>query len=131
MKTYLPALLALLCITFCSAKDALDQGQGVVDGKWVNIYVGNPNLAGVLIRQNPIEPHPGISYKGKHPFLISFVMWDGSVNETYYTPDGKIISAGWWRLGDSKDSNTKTFWSDVMFSVGSDPKFKFHKDPRA
>jgi hypothetical protein len=53
------------------------------------------------------------------------------VNETYYTPDGKIISAGWWRFDDNKYLDKKTFWSDVMFSVGSDPKFKFHKDPRA
>jgi len=130
MKNTLHILLALFCINLCSAQDALDQGHGIVDGKWVNIYVGNPDLAGVFILQNPIEHHTGISYKGKHPFVISFVMWNGSVNETYYTPEGKIISAGWWKLKDS-GLDKKDFWRDVNFSVGSDPKFKSHRDPRS
>jgi hypothetical protein len=121
---------AALAVGVCHASDAIDYGNGVVDGKWVNIYVGNPNLAGVRIRQNPIEPHAGISYKGKHPFGISFVMWDSTVNETYYMPDGRVISAGWWSLKKTKGLDPKYFWNDVDFRYGSDPSFKKHRDPR-
>jgi hypothetical protein len=120
-----------LAMGVCHASDAIDHGHGMVDGKWVNIYVGNPNLAGVRILQSPAEHHhAGVSYKGKHPFLIAFVMWDGTVNETYYAPDGRMISAGWWSLKNANALDPKSFWSDVDFRYGSDPSFTSHRDPR-
>lgn len=112
------------------SSDALDAGQGITAAGWVNIYVGNPELAGVMVRQHPLEKHKGISYQGQHPFVISFVMWNGTVNETYYKPDGRIISAGWWRLKDMKALDPQSIWHYVDFSLGSDPTFNKHKDPR-
>jgi hypothetical protein len=123
--------IALLLTTAHSfSRDALDAGHGVTDAGWVNIYVGNPELAGVMVRQQPLEKHKGVSYQGKHPFSISFVMWNGTVNETYYRPDGRIISAGWWRLKDMKGLDPQSVWHRVDFSLGSDPSFDKHKDPR-
>jgi len=130
MKTLLHLTLAALMIHNSFARDALDEGHGVTKDGWVNIYVGNPELAGLLILQQPIEKHQSISYEGKHPFAISFVMWNGTINETYYKPDGKIISAGWWRLKDAKALDPQSLWHSVDFSYGSDPSFKKHKDPR-
>jgi hypothetical protein len=130
MKSLLFIMLTLITFHASFSKDALDGGNGLTDKGWVNIYVGNSELAGVMIVQQPTEKHKGISYQGKHPFLISFVMWNGAVNETYYKPDGQIISAAWWRLRDIKALDPQSVWHAVDFSYGSDPSFKKHKDPR-
>lgn len=127
-------LLALITSTFlvghCFSQDALHQGNGITAGKWINIYVGNPNLAGVLVTQYPADQKEKHLFDGKHPFVLSFVMWDGSINETYYDPEGRVVSAGWWRLKDMKSYDPQILWRNVDFSLGSDPKFKHHKDPR-
>lgn len=130
MRLSLVIILAFAIAGTSFSRDALDEGNNVTKGGWVNIHAGNPELAGVMILQSPIESHKGISYSGKHPFLVSFVMWDGRVNETYYKPDGQIISAGWWTLKDSKALDPQQLWHSVDFSYGSDPNFKKHKDPR-
>lgn len=130
MKLLSFVTLTILTTHLAFSKDALDEGHGVTKDGWVNIYIGNPELAGVTILQEPPQKRQGLSYQGKHPFGISFVMWDGTVNEVYYKPDGKVISAGWWRLKDMKVLEPQNVWHSVDFSHGSDPDFKKHKDPR-
>jgi len=130
MKILITFLLVFQAIANTQAQDALEKGHGVTPDGWVNIYVGNPNLAGVLITQDPAEKKKKAQFKDKHPFVISFVLWDGSINETYYTPEGKIVSASWWRLKDMKGYDPQLVWQYVDYSFGSDPKFKTHKDPR-
>lgn len=130
MKLLYRLTLAAVMIHNSFARDALDERHGVTKDGWVNIHVGNPDLAGVVILQEPIEKHKGVSYRGKHPFAISFVMWNGTINEIYFRPDGKIISAGSYSLKDPKAPDAQFVWRLVDFSYGSDPSFKTHRDPR-
>ena len=131
MKTLTYLLAALTSIVApAMAQDALHQGHGITPAGWVNIHVGDPNLAGTLVTQYPADPSEKHLFEGKHPFVISFVMWDGSVNETYYDPEGRVVSAGWWRLQDMKAYDPQILWKGVDFSQGSNPTFKQHKYPR-
>ena len=100
-----------------------------VIGKWKNIHEGNPELAGVEIQQYPDSALEAPAWEGGHPAMILFVMWDGRVNQRGYRPDGTVREDFWWDLNDKKDYYSH-IWDELDFSVGGDPDFLRHPDPR-
>ena len=97
-------------------------------GSWVNLYQGDPRLAGVSVEQfgdNAFEASP---YEGKHPEGVWFYFWDGQVRMITYRPDGTVTSDQ-WRQGRIKPGATE--WDQVDFTQGSDPTFRHHADPRS
>lgn len=136
MKRYILAL-AIFNLTGCTQSgslsntalvDGLPSGPHIHDlavGQWDNTHTDNSELAGVIVQQFPDNSHDAPKYESKHPCIILFVMWDGRVNELQYKPSGKITSNSWWHI-----KAESYIWKQLDFSVGSDPGFKVHNDPR-
>jgi len=95
-------------------------------GEWVNLHVGDPNLAGILIIQLPDAPREAIEYIDKHPCYVGYFFWDGRLRVTQFTPEGEKYVDKW--MWDTPGSSY--LWKGVDYSYGSDPSFRTHKDPR-
>lgn len=120
----------LLGLTGCafrgSSSDSPEVINTVIVGKWDNIYQGNESLAGVVVEQLPENPIDAECFRnGEHPCVIQYVFWSGNVHKITYSPEGVTIGDVWWKV--EKDDG---FWKEVDFSLGSDPDFERHKDPR-
>lgn len=96
-------------------------------GAWVNPFKGDPTLAAAEVHQYGECSYDNWLYDGKHPCAIWFYFWDGRVRQMEFEPDGKVRSdfvlPGKLKPGDAS-------WTGADFSVGSDPQFKRHRDPR-
>lgn len=94
------------------------------------LHLGDPNLAGVIIRQNdPVGMDGAPARKSSdHPRWVAYYFWD-LVNEHHveYDKSGRIVSEGWYK---TYKPSAYLNWMRVDFSYGSDPKFRRHRDPR-
>ena len=94
------------------------------------LHQGDPNLAGIFIYQNDpvnMDGYPPRN-KGDHPFGIVYYFWDDThVRDVAYDKEGEIVR-------DTRRTcftpTSKSQWSRVNFSYGSDPAFERHADPR-
>ncbi|RYZ87277.1 MAG: hypothetical protein EOP04_12050 [Proteobacteria bacterium] len=93
------------------------------------LHRGDPNLAGVIIYQNdPVNMDGAMPRKSTdHPFVIMYYFWDGRVRDVAYDKEGEVVR-DIWRTRFTPI--TKREWSRVNFSLGSDPMFQRHADPR-
>ena len=96
-------------------------------GSWVNLYQGDPRLAGVSVQQFGDNSFEAWQYEGKHPEGVWFYFWDGRVRALTYDPAGTVTSDQWMA---ARVKPGATEWDDVDFGYGSDPKFLHHADPR-
>ncbi len=103
--------------------------KNVTKGKWTNIHSSNPDLAGVLVQQFPDSSFEAPAWEGKHPAMILFVMWNGRVNQLGYEPSGMVRENFWWNM-ETSEHNYSYIWEQLDYSLGSDPNFKHHRDPR-
>ena len=123
-------------------------------GQWTNLYKGDPQLAGIELSQR-LREGPAMRddtvYDGRHPAEVAYHFWDGRIRWILYEPDGRKQSEQWMRHADIssflqrsdpdgyarlsriRDEETGRYissWGSVDFSLGSDPQFQRHKDPR-
>ena len=128
--------------------------ERIAIGKWHNLYKGDPKLAGVELSQCLREGNAyrdDSDYYGKHPAEVAYHFWNGRIRWITYYPDGKKMGDQWMEHGDIAQFSGRTdakgysllkdlrrvelgnyisSWGSVDFSLGSDPQFKRHKDPR-
>ena len=128
--------------------------ERIAIGKWHNLYKGDPQVAGVELSQCLREGNAyrdDSDYYGKHPAEVAYHFWDGRIRWITYYPDGKNMGDQWMRhrdissflrrsdpdgysrlrrIRDEEIGRYISSWGSVDFSLGSDPQFKRHKDPR-
>jgi len=90
---------------------------------WENLYKDDSKLAGVVFIY---EGEQEFGHIGKHPPGVMYVFWDGTIRQTSHDPDGRLKSSFDWSIG-----QTSGYWDSVRYELGSDPDFRFHKDPRS
>lgn len=117
------AAIALL-VTSC----AEPAPKSTIQPKWENKHLNDPNLAGIEIMQLP----EGAAMESKaafvtgHPAMILYFFWDGKVRQTSFEADGRRTEDFFWPFKAENGTN----WNSVDFSLGSDPFFLKHSDPR-
>ncbi len=113
------ALLALLLMGCESVKQSTVPEYSIrpVYPGWVNLHENDPELAGIAFGNDGGGPE----YVEKHPAGVSYVFWDGRVRQTTHEPDGTKLEDYWHRVAP---------WNRLDYSVGSDPNFERHEDPR-
>lgn len=133
MMPYLLLVLLSVFIVSC-AQQAITEVQSLQEGtrlsseigEWTNLHKGSDKLAGVIVNQYP-DNFEASAYESRHPAMIMYFMWDSTIHEVYYNPDGTQSGEHWSKVQD----NYKHVWSQVDFSHGSDPAFLRHNDPRS
>lgn len=126
-------VLVLVFVCSCAHRSAVSNRQGPTQvdlavENWNNANKERTELAGIHVQQLPDGPDES-SYKGKHPAMILFVLWDGRVNQLGYTPSGEVHENFWWNLR-TKTQDFSYLWDQLEYKYGTDPEFKNHKDPR-
>jgi hypothetical protein len=127
MSRTLALLLNCVILAGCANQSGIEGNLSLSSdvGAWTNIHKGSTKLAGVIVNQYP-DNAEAPAWEHQHPAMIMYFMWDSTIHEVYYEPDGSRRGEHWGPLND----NFKHLWGDVDFSHGSDPTFKRHKDPR-
>ena len=98
-------------------------------GSWHDPYVGDPNLAAILVLRGPANPFDRWGFASTRITGLSFAFWDGRVRQVQFRGDGSVWDDFWWPLN-ARLKQGNASWGGFDFAYGSDPLFARHRDPR-